>query len=229
MCDNPVMRFFLILSLLAASVSGATLALNCTSTSLAALTPGSQTSAGTLTCPQFNPALGTLVSYTIRTEGIPGPYAAVSGSVTVENLASSALVGGSFPGPTVGITYTGLPGQSDFSGSRSFSLNGPVSIPVGGSQTFTTIDPGGSLIVMILSNRTESLGSYVGNGTFQAAISTSITSPLTLPGLVRYSDFSIVPAGGIGIIYQYDEVPEPTTLTLVAGSIGLLAAFRRKR
>jgi hypothetical protein len=215
----------------AVTASAGTLTLFCTATPMAALTPTSQTSSGTLTCPQFNPALGNLLNYTIRAlgEGV-GPYAGISGFVTVQNLLSVDIVGpGGFDGPPVNIAYTGLPGVGSFGGFRPVRLSGPTNLPAnGGTQTLNVspLDPA-SIIAITTFARTDSLGSYVGTGTFNASILASFPFPLTSPGVLAYTDFSIVPVGGISVVYNYDPIPEPSAFALAAGGIGLLAFARR--
>lgn len=215
------------------SLSGATITLTCTPSSMPALTPGSQTSTGTLTCPQFNPVLGNLTGYTIQSLG-SRPTVAASGWLTVENSSLFDLVLTSNRsvelGPRVQLVYSGLPGHSDFAGLGTVSVNGPVNLLVGQTQTFTVNAQGASIAMTLLDFRptlTQSLASYIGPGTFQAGISTTIILPPPGPWTLSYPDYSVVPDPSISIVYRYDEVPESATALTFAAALGLLVVLRR--
>ena len=215
--------------------------LNCTSSGPVTVTAAARTAAQTLTCPQFNPSQGTLNNYSIAV--VNGPTAIglpFSGSFTLQNTGSSPV---NFPyssgnvginaGTVATLTIDHFPGQSavSFSGPGQV-LAAPISIAPGASAQFSVarfIPPFAAAF-----NSTSSIGSYIGIGSFQVPVSFGSTtngpSAMIAPNLVVTDWSMVLDAAGIQMIYAYtpaSATPEPSTLSLALGGIGLFCAARR--
>jgi hypothetical protein len=213
----PAMVFALIA---APSLTGAGLLVNCSAPTIN-LTPSSTSGSGVATCQQFNPALGTLVGYTISGLSAQGGPT-FSGTYTILNNTGSALTGSSFFGPVVSITFDAFPGQTAFTGNGPLVTSGPVNIPVGGTQTLS-----GSTVVSMIRNGNTSLASYIGTGTFMVPFTTSFL--MNAPGSGTLQDFNLSAYGGITVGYIYNEVPEPSGMVAAGVAALVLTARRRVR
>ena len=76
------------LLLFAPHVFGAEIVVVCTASPVAALTAGVPNGLSAITCPQFNPAQGTLTSYVLFDDVTrnPGP---ITGSLTITNIGAT--------------------------------------------------------------------------------------------------------------------------------------------
>ena len=225
--------------------------LNCTNAGPVTVTAAAPNAAQTLSCPQFNSALGPLTSYSFFTfnGGVGLPQ---SGSVTLSNTGSSSSAfpivfgggGGTSTAVIIMMNVLSFPGQPgalpSITGPASYGSSfGPFLPPV-------TIGPGNSFTYQAAAffpaylgffNSTSFLSSLVGGGVFQVPITFhSFAGDLASSGssLVA-TDWSLVldSAPFLNVVYDYSiapnsSIPEPSTYALMVTGLSLLAArFRR--
>ena len=202
------------------------------------VTNTSPTAAATLTCPQFNSALGTLTDYGFVSNGVnyaPGS----STSVTLQNNTGAALPNQfvfAFQWSSTGT----LPGGVPLNGIGVMTgLSAPVLISPTDTQTLTGVD---FELPVLLSPKTNSLSSFVGNGSFNvplSIVSKDITFNNYDPGidLVAYTA-TVTSLPGLSMMYEYTPAvtgdlpdsftpaPEPLSAGLAVSGLFALVASR---
>jgi len=187
--------------------------------------PFAATPAATLSL--FDPALGTLTKVTLTLDASTSAgtiswdnEAGVESAVTLGIGAEVTAVG------LAGITVVAVPlqtgstmvdadndGAADFIGTDAFSVTG-------GSGTDSDMD-------ML----TVGLGPYIGLGTFDVIVSSSVETFVSTTG--GFGPIDPVPGltdGTVTVTYTYTPVPEPSTMVLGAMAlVGLVAVGRRRR
>ncbi len=176
-----------------------------------------------VTLPQFNPALGTLLSVTLQLDAntFAGSIdwdneAAIPTDVTlgigaeVTATAPSALAVIAVPlqlGSALGVAADN-DGAADFIGTDSFSVSGGS----GSDSDSNTLSSG--------------FASYIGTGTFSTTISSLVQNFLSTTG--GFGPIQQTPGSVDGMVtVTYNYVPEPATMSLLA--VGGLAVLKRRR
>jgi len=180
----------------------------------------------TLSFPQFDPALGTLleVKYTLvsallgqggienQNEESGGSYSfTIRNRVTVDDPSSSQVINLAVESTQNG-TLSAYDSTTDYDGAS------------GDSFTNVTANATDSWLI------SSGLGAWIGVGTVNA--DTSARASFEVSGDVAGDAVAFVQNDGsasLTLEYKYDEIPEPGTLALLAFGIPALAAWRKRR
>jgi hypothetical protein len=197
--------------------------------------PDTPNMSGSLTFNKFDSSLGTLTSiqvlFALQTTG---------GQLVLDNDSPSLASGnfqfgakGTISSSNVSLLNTSfqpIPGQANAYHSGTFSLQPNVG---DGSGDYDPTAPDGMLYNGGTETDTKSgyvtsvvWGGYTGTGTYN--IDYSVTQWLdygSVSGIeVAYSP--VIASGDVTVIYNYNAIPEPATMTLL--TIGALALLKRK-
>jgi hypothetical protein len=196
---------------------------------------GTPSMSGSLTFDQFDESVGTLTSIQVilylQTSG---------GRLTLDNDSEESASGtfefgasGSITSEDVGLTNSSLiaiPGTVSAYHSQAFSLSGNVG---DGDDDYDPTAPDGLQYDggIVTNSKSGFVGesawdAYKGTGTYN--IDYSITQWLNYGGFggIEYAVNPVSASGYVEVIYAYDPIPEPATITLLA--IGALALLKRK-
>ena len=196
--------------------------LPCTA-NLVTLRSTSPTASGTYICPKFDPSMGALFAVHVGT--VSGSLKLVSGSYTVQNNTASTLTSLNLANPfaVAQITFLDLPGMSSL-----------ISAPVPGFYTgVLSVAPGSFQSLGVLSDLLSVLGhssdlqAYTGPGSLTLSYALSSRLLANVPGVAIDYSFLINPAPGI--VYEFNEVPEPSTAALALAGLGLLVGAVARR
>jgi hypothetical protein len=188
-----------------------------------------------LTFNQFDESLGTLTSIQIILSlQISG------GQLTLDNDSEESASGtfefgasGSITSGDVGLvnsSFVAIPGTVSTYNSEAFSLSGNVG---DGEGDYDPTAPDGLQYDGGIKTNSKSdfvgsvaWGGYIGTGTYD--IDYSVTQWLNYGGIggIEYAVTPLSASGSVEVIYTYDPIPEPATITLL--TIGALALLKRK-
>ncbi|MDD5063191.1 MAG: PEP-CTERM sorting domain-containing protein [Phycisphaerae bacterium] len=176
---------------------------------------------------KFNPALGTLTKVTLTLNsdtyagqihwdnegGSPSDVTLGIGAEVTIDVLSSALV------------VTAVPLQT---GSGSVTLDNDGVPDYIGTDAFSVTGGSGNDIESTSSTNGAVLASFTGAGTFDAWLSTNVSTFISTTGGYGPSIYTLGLTGGlITVAYEYNPVPEPVTIALLG--LGSMFAIRNKR
>lgn len=190
--------------------------------------PGSPT-VSVFTVDQFDSGLGTLtsVTFTMTLETWGGFYTVVNATVP-----STAVSGTMFMGANAYLYGALVPSGSPnslsqmFAGeSESFNLaaNGDSQTITGPVEGRNTTGPETDYV------NPGNFAFYQGSGTYDISFVSSTGSRHETAGAVNGSFGTMSSQGYLTVAYEYEPIPEPTTLGLVLLGVGALALRRRSR
>lgn len=192
---------------------------------MAALTAGVPNDLSAITCPQFNPAQGTLTSYVLFDDVTrnPGP---ITGSLTITNIgATISQKRGSILENWQLTTFAGI--STAQTGSNPFTA--PVNLAPGATGSFALLAGSNNGIILPATAQTAGLSFLIGTGTVHAGDIAVTSRDPGQDGTLVLVDYAISASVDASIVYRFQLVPEPSMFALAASGAGLLFLANRMR